>query len=82
MDFYEMSYLSIFQKSVMKIHVLLKSGTLHEDLCTFMITSRSFLLRIKTVSDKSCRGNPNTHFMFNNLFPKIVPVMRKCRKTR
>ena len=34
------------------------------------------LLKIRNVVDKSCRKNQNTHFMFNNLFPKIVPFMR------
>jgi hypothetical protein len=27
-------------------------------------------------SDESCRENQNTHFMLNNVFPKIVPFMR------
>jgi len=33
---------------------------------------------MKNVSDKSCRENQNTHFMFNNppSPPKIVPFMR------
>jgi len=31
-------------------------------------------------SDKSCRGNPDTHFIINNIFHKIVPIMRHCRK--
>jgi len=31
---------------------------------------------MKCVSDKSCRENQNTHFMFSNVFPKIVPFMR------
>jgi len=33
---------------------------------TFFITSCSFLLRMKNVSDESCREK--THFMFNNFF--------------
>jgi hypothetical protein len=65
---------SIFRKSVEKIQVRSKSdnnnGTLHKDLCTFMIISRWILLRMRNVSDKSCRENQNTHFMFNNLFPR------------
>jgi len=41
------------------------------DICTFMIISRSVLLKMRNVSDKSCRENQNTHFMFNNfLFRK------------
>jgi hypothetical protein len=42
------------------------SGTLHEDQYTCFIISLSFLFRMKNVSDKSCRGNQNTRFMFNN----------------
>jgi hypothetical protein len=34
---------------------------------------------MRNVLDKNCRENQNTHFMFNNFFPKIVPFMR-CRK--
>jgi hypothetical protein len=52
------------------------TGTLHEDLCTFMIISRWILLRMRNVSDKSCTENQNTHFMFSNVFPKIVPFVR------
>jgi len=35
---------------------------------------------MRNVSDKSCRENQNTHFVFSNFFPKIVPFMRKCGK--
>jgi hypothetical protein len=45
-------------------------GTLHEDQYTFLITSCSVLLRMRNVSDKSCKENQNTHFMFNNFFLK------------
>ena len=80
-DFHEIRCLSIYvEKSVERIQVWLKSdnnnGTLHEDLCTFMIISRWILLRTRNVSDKSCRENQNTHFMFNNFFSKMVPFMR------
>jgi len=51
-------------------------GTLHEDQYTFLIISRSFLLRMRNVSDKICRENQNTHLVFSNFFPKIVPFMR------
>jgi hypothetical protein len=37
------------------------TGTLHEDLCTFTIISRSVLVKIRNASDKSCRENQNTH---------------------
>jgi hypothetical protein len=41
---------------------------LQEDQYTFMITSRSIHLLMRTVVDKICRENQNTHFMFNNFF--------------
>jgi hypothetical protein len=44
------------------------TGTLQEDQCTYMIISRSVLLRMRNVLDKNCRENQNTHFMFNNFF--------------
>ena len=33
-----------------------------------MIKSRSVLLKMRNVSDKSCRENQNTHFVFNTFF--------------
>lgn len=39
-------------------------STLQEDKYIFI--SCSFLLRMRNVSDKSCRENENTHFPFNN----------------
>jgi hypothetical protein len=33
-----------------------------------MIISRSVLLRVRNVSDKSCRGNQNTRFTFSSIF--------------
>jgi len=46
------------------------TGTLHEDQYTFLITSHSVLLRMRNVSDKSCRENQNTRFVFSNFFPR------------
>jgi hypothetical protein len=43
-------------------------GTSRENLCTLIIASRWILLRMRNISDKSCRENQNTHFMFNNFF--------------
>jgi hypothetical protein len=46
-----------------------------------MAISRWLLLRIINVSDKSCRENQSTHFMFNIFSPlKIIPFMRQCAK--
>ena len=41
-----------------------------------MIVSRSVFLRMRNVSDESCRENDNTHFIYSNFFSKIVPFMR------
>jgi hypothetical protein len=42
--------------------------TLHGDQCTLLGVSCSFLLRMRNISDKSCRENQNTHFVFSILF--------------
>jgi len=47
-------------------------GTVHEDICTVVIMSHQNLLKIRNVSDKGCRENQNTHFMFSNTLQKIV----------
>jgi len=36
-------------------------GTLCEDNYTFLIISRSVLLRMRNVSDQICKENQNTH---------------------
>ena len=56
------------------------TGTAHEDQFTLLIISRSALLRIGNASDKSRRENQNTHFVFKNVFPTIVPFMGQCGK--
>ena len=54
-------------------------STVREDLSTFCVTISCSVLRIiRNVSDKSCRENQNTHFMFDNVFSKIVPFMSSC----
>ena len=42
-------------------------SALHEDVFTFITVSRWILPRIRTVLNKSCRKNQNTHFVFSNL---------------
>jgi len=31
---------------------------------------------MRNVSDKSCRGNHNTHFIIKKVFPKMVSFVR------
>jgi len=81
-DFHEILYLSIFRKSRRENSSLIKIG--QEQLLlytktniTFSIISHSILIRMRNVSDESCRENQNTHFMFDAFFfSKIVPFMR------
>jgi len=40
------------------------TDTLREDQYTFMIESRWVLVRMKNISDKICRENQNTYFIF------------------
>jgi len=55
---------------IFKFHLNLVriTGTLHEDQYTCLVITRSVLLRMRNVSDKSCRENQNTHFVFSNFF--------------
>jgi hypothetical protein len=73
-DFHEISYLSIFRKSVENVQVALSlagvTGTLHEDQYTFLIISRTVILRIRNVSHKIFTENQNTHFMFSGFYRK------------
>jgi len=68
------------KKSVGNIQALLKSdknkGYFTGDHYTFLIISRSVLLRLKNVADKSCRETQSTHFMFSNIYSKIMLFMR------
>ena len=55
-------------------------GILHEDLCAFMIVFQWILLRMRNMSDKSCRENQDTYFMFSNLLSEnhaIYKIMWK-----
>jgi hypothetical protein len=51
-----------------------KTCTLHEDHYTFMVISRSILLRLGDVSYKSYREDQNIHFIFVNFFPESCAV--------
>ena len=64
----------ILRKSVEKIRVSLKSdknnGYVKRRATHFFTTSLSVLLIMRNVSDKSCRENQNTHFVFGKFFSK------------
>jgi hypothetical protein len=48
-------------------------GTLHEDLCTFMVICCLILLKIN-ISGKSFRGSQNTHLICNKFFSENYAV--------
>ena len=76
-DFHKTWYLSIFLKSVEKIQIFKRkriTGTSNDEQYTFFNISRSIILRIRNVSDKSCRENQNTPFIFSNFF-----FLKLCR---
>jgi hypothetical protein len=64
--------MSIFWKSVEKIQVSLQSDKSNiyfiRRQIKFFITSRSVVVRVKSVSDKICRENQNTCFMSSKFF--------------
>ena len=76
-DFHKIRHLSIFRKSVDKFEVSLKcdmnSGTVQEDTWTSVLISRRILLRLRNVSDKSCRDKSKCIFTFNNFSLKLCP---------
>jgi hypothetical protein len=80
-DFYEMWYMSFFSKMCRKNSSATGlTGTLREDVFTFMTISRSVLLRMRNVLNKSCRENQNTHFMFSIFFSEnraVYEIMSK-----
>jgi hypothetical protein len=45
------------------------TGTLHEDLCAFMVISPWILRIMRNASDKSCRGTENPCFMWSTVPP-------------
>jgi hypothetical protein len=55
-------------------------GTLHADLCAFVITSSVILVRMRNVAEKMII-KIQTHVLCSiTFFPKILPIMTKCGK--
>ena len=44
------------------------TGTLRKDLCTFMVISRLFLLRMRTPADKDVKKKIKTHILCSIFF--------------
>ena len=84
-DFGEILYIYIFSK-IYREHPKFHSnmtrigGTLREDVFTFMTASCWILLRMRNVSDKSCRGNQNNFMLINIFFRKACRLWDKVVK--
>jgi len=69
-DFHEIWYLRVFRKYVGIFQVTLKSDKNNRNITWRPIYSfdlyRSVLLKLRNVSDKTCRENQNTHFVFSD----------------
>ena len=76
----EFWYLGVLWKSIENSEVLLKSDKNKNAFITFIL-SYSSLLRMRSVSDRSCRENQNTHFMFSN-FCLWSNMEKYCRATQ
>ena len=68
--FFQIWYLSIIRKLNFHYNTKRITGTSYEDIYTFVIVSRSVLLRIRKFPDKFYRENLNTYFTFNNSPPR------------
>ena len=68
-------YHCIFRKYVEKIQFSLKSDFIRRPIYIFFITSRSILRTIRNVSDKICKENQNTNFVFNIFFRKSTKIL-------
>ena len=72
-DFHQIWFLKIFFSKISREYSLFitiwqKKGILHADLHTFMAISLWIILIMSNVSDRSCRENQNTHFVFCDFF--------------
>ena len=56
------------------------TGTLHGDIRALMIISHRIILKLITVSDKQCRENRNTNFIFKNVFRRSCSLWDNVEK--
>jgi len=72
----DISFENLSEKFKFHLNITTVTGTLHEDRYKFIIIYRSIILKMRNISDKNCRENQNTYFVFSNFFPKILPFLR------
>ena len=75
-------YMRVFLENLprkFKFHEYLTriSGILVEDKCTLLITSRTVLLTMRNMSDKSCGENQNTNFVLIMFFPPKILLFKR-----
>jgi hypothetical protein len=85
-NFHEIWYLRIFENLSIKLkshsNMTIITRILHAYVNRFMMKSRPTLLKKRNVSDKSCRENNNTQFIFNNFFSENRAVYEICGEIR
>jgi len=69
-------FLNMLRKFRFDWNLTRRTGTLHEDLYTYMFIPVWVLLRLRNVSDENVTENQSTNFSLNNFYPKIVPFLR------
>ena len=62
------SDLAVTNKQYCQSCILLVLNIIYQYI--YLIISRSIPIGVRNVSDKTCRENQNSHFMFNNIFRK------------
>jgi len=62
------------------IYLVMWQHIVERYVCCVQCTQHTCLSRMRNVSNKSCRENQNTHFVFSNCYSKILQFMRKCCK--
>jgi len=79
-DFHKIWYFRFFLIYFREIQVSVKSdknsGFLIRRPVFIYDSTTKKILKMRNTSDKICRETQNTHFKFDNFFPKIVPFMR------
>ena len=85
--FHEIPYLNVFRKSVERLRGSSKSDKYNgyytwRPMHIFFTVSRSFLLRMRNVSDKILREKRNTRLMFDNFFRKSCHLWDNVEKYR
>jgi hypothetical protein len=84
-DFNEISYLSIFRISFEVRHVTFNSNKNNayftwKPVYIFLIIARSFLFKMKNISDKICWENQNALFWFDNFLRTLCLVWNNMEK--